>query len=252
MKIIWHGTASVEVAGKEGRILFDPFVPLDGADVPVKIEDYDGFEEIFVTHGHFDHISDLPEIARRNPGCRIHCTETPYQILAKKGIPEENLLLLQYGDVLEVCGFRIRIIHGKHAILPKGSWSRLKYMLTSSVRKNLPHIVRENKVCVENDETVFYLIEAEGKTVALMGSMNLREEVEYPTEADLLILPYNGWEDNFPHAVSTIEQLRPKRVLLDHYDDTFPPVTMPLDLEPLLEKYPELVTAMELGTVEEI
>lgn len=36
MKLIWHGTASVEIAGKGGRLLFDPFVPLPGSDVPVK------------------------------------------------------------------------------------------------------------------------------------------------------------------------------------------------------------------------
>ena len=45
MKLIWHGTASVEIISGQNstpsRILFDPFVPLAGSDVPVKIEDYD-------------------------------------------------------------------------------------------------------------------------------------------------------------------------------------------------------------------
>ena len=66
-------------------------------------------------------------------------------------------------------------------------------------------------------------------------------------ESDLLVLPYNGWEDNYPPAVRIIERLNPKRVVLDHYDDTFPPVTMPLDLSPLLDKYSGLVTTMEPG-----
>ena len=105
---------------------------------------------------------------------------------------------------------------------------------------------------VENDETVFYKIEADEKNICLMGSMNLRDEIHYPVDADLLILPYNGWEDNFPPAVRIIERLKPKRVLLDHYDDTFPPLTMPLDLEPILEKYKGLVRAMQLGEVEEV
>ena len=99
---------------------------------------------------------------------------------------------------------------------------------------------------------MFYQIEADGKTVCLMGSLNIREEVEYPTGCDLLVLPYNGWEDNLPPAVKVIERLQPKRVVLDHYDDSFPPLTMPLDLNPILDRYPGLVTPMELGKVEEV
>ena len=42
MKLIWHGTASVEIISDQNsapsRILFDPFVPLPGSDVPVKIQ----------------------------------------------------------------------------------------------------------------------------------------------------------------------------------------------------------------------
>ena len=112
--------------------------------------------------------------------------------------------------------------------------------------------MKENRVCVENDETVFYLIEADGKKLSLMGSMNLRPDEEYPVGTDLLVLPYNGWDDNFPPAVRTIDRLKPKRVVLDHYDDTFPPVTMPIDLSPILEKYPGAVTAMKLKAEEEV
>ena len=252
MKLIWHGTASVEIVCEKGRILFDPFVPLKGADVPVRIEDYDGFTAIFVTHGHFDHISSLPLIIKRNPKALIYCTQTPYDTLLKKGLNERNLKLIRYNETLEVNGFQIRTLHGRHAVLPKASFSRLMYILKHPARSNIPYIYRENRVCIENDETVFYQIEADGKTVALMGSMNLRDEIEYPTGADLLVLPYNGWADNFPPAVKVIEQLQPKRVVLDHYDDTFPPITIPLDLNPVLNRYGNMVSAMELEKTEEV
>ena len=251
-KIIWHGTASVELISDFGRILFDPFVPLKGSPVPVNIEDFDGFTDVFVTHGHFDHIASLPEIVKRNPQILIHCTKAPYRTLLRKGVDRKNLHLLHYGDKLTVNGFQISVLHGKHAILPKATIKRLIYILKHPAKGNIPFILRENRVCVEDDETVFYKIEANEKTICLMGSMNLRDEIEYPVEADLLILPYNGWEDNFPPAVRVIEQLRPKRVLLDHYDDTFPPLTMPLDLGPILEKYEGKVKEMRMGEVEEV
>lgn len=252
MKLKWHGTASIELICAEGRILFDPFIPLNGSVVPVKIDDYDGFTDIFITHGHFDHIASLPQIIKRNPETLIYCTATPYNTLLKKGLSERNLKMIRYDEVLEINGFRIRTFHGKHATLPKASLDRLWYMLKHHSRGNISYIIRENRVCVENDETVLYQIEADGKTVTLMGSMNLRDDVDYPVDSDLLVLPYNGWADNYPPAVRVIEQLQPKKIVLDHYDDTFPPVTIPLDLRPMINRYGENIKALQIGKQEEV
>ena len=102
-KIIWHGTASVELISDCGRILFDPFVPLKGSPVPVKIDDFDGFTDIFVTHGHFDHITSLTEIVQRNPKTLIHCTKTPYRTLARKGVDRKNLHLRGRALIGRIC-----------------------------------------------------------------------------------------------------------------------------------------------------
>ena len=104
---------------------------------------------------------------------------------------------------------------------------------------------KEHLSCPEKDETVFYQIESGGVTLSLMGSMNLRDEAAYPTDADYLVLPYNGWEDNYPPAVQVLNRLRPKQVLLDHYDDTFPPLTMPLDLSQILKYEKAAVKPLE-------
>lgn len=141
MEIKWHGTASIEMKNQTGRILFDPFVPLKGSAVPVKIEDYDGINDIFITHGHLDHIVSLPMIFQRNSGIRIYCTKVPYRTLMKKGIPESNL-------------------------------------------------------------------------------------------------------------VEIIDYLNPKEILLDHFDDTFPPITEPVDLCPVLQKYQGKIEVMQLNRTE--
>ena len=52
MDLIWYGTASVEAVCGEGKLLFDPFVPLKGSSVKVGIEEYDGFSAVFLTHCH--------------------------------------------------------------------------------------------------------------------------------------------------------------------------------------------------------
>ncbi len=247
MQVIWHGTASVEVRCPSGRILFDPFVPLRGAPYGVRPEDYDGFLDIFVTHGHFDHVSSIPEIARRNGHVRVHCTRAPYGTLRKKGVPAEDLALICPGQTWRTGGFAVSVLPGRHAVLPGASFSRIVSMLRSPFRGNLPHVALEHLLCRENGETVFYHVEAEGKRLSLMGSLNLRDDVAYPRHADALILPYNGWADVFPPAVKAIERLQPRRVLLDHYDDAFPPVTGAVDLSPLLDRYGGMVTPMEPG-----
>ena len=247
MELIWHGTACIEAVGQAGRLLFDPFVPLEGSAVDVRLEDFDGFSDALVTHGHFDHISSIPAISARNPGMQVWCTQTPYRTLKGKGVDEDALHLLDYGVSFELAGFTIRTYHGRHAVLPRASVRRVSYALRSSARRNLPWIIRENSVCHENGETVLYLIEEECRRVAIMGSLNLCDDVDYPSGVDVLVLPYNGWEDNLEPAVRAIERLQPARVLLDHYDDTFPPLTMPLDFEPILRRYPGVVEALELG-----
>ena len=55
-----------------------------------------------------------------------------------------------------------------------------------------------------------------------------------------------GWDDNYSHAVEIIERLKPEKILLDHYDDTFPPLTGPLDLSPILQNYEGRIAPMEL------
>ena len=252
MYLLWHGTASIEMVSEKGRLLFDPFVPVRGSKVPVSIEDFDGLTDVFVTHGHLDHIMSIPEIVRRDPRVIVRCTETPYGTLIKKGVPKGNLVLIRYGDELMVNGFTVRVFHSKHAILPKIGSSRLAYMIRSPLRGNILMLVREHLKCRENDETVLCEVEAEGRTVCVMGSLNLRDDAEYPKNADLLVLPYNGWDDNYPPAVRAIERLKPKRTALDHYDDTFPPLTMPVDLEPILKRYGGNISAMELGKREEV
>ncbi len=247
MELIWHGTASVEIRCESGHILFDPFVPLEGSETKTGIEDFDGCTDIFVTHGHFDHIVNIPKVCERNHDELVYCTKTPHETLKKKGVPEARLRLITYGDTIETEGFTVRAFHGKHAVLPKGAFDRLLYIKNSPYKKNIPFILKENRLCPENDETVFYLVECGGKTVSLMGSLNMREDEAYPTDCDVLVLPYNGWRDNLTPAVKTVERLRPKRILLDHYDSTFPPVTMPVDLSPILKKYAGRIEALRAG-----
>lgn len=237
MDILWHGTASIEIRADGQSLLFDPFVPARGAEFAVPVTEYDGRTNIFITHGHFDHIANIPEIVRRNPGAAVYCSGTPLQTLSAKGVPTHNLRLIRPGQTVSIGAFSVRAYPGLHAVLPALTPKLFARILFTRHIANLPHMLRENRVCVENNETLFYEIAAQGKRVCLMGSLNLRDDTAYPTGCDLLILPYNGWEDCFPPAERVIARLQPRQILLDHYDNAFPPITSPIDRSPILRAH---------------
>lgn len=240
LQLTWYGTAAIALQSDAGRVLFDPFVPLAHSNIPVTIADFDGYSDVFVTHGHIDHIDTLPELVHRNPDLRIHCTDTPYHTLRRRHVPSKNLVRFSYGEVCEVAGLRVTPLHGKHAKLPRVTKRMVHEMLRSPARDNLPHLVWGMLSEPEHDETAAFLVEAEGKRILLLGSLNLRPDTWYPTEPDVLVLPYNGWTDNFPPAKRVLAAIRPKRVLLDHYDNSFPPVSPAPDLWPVLSLSPKV------------
>ena len=89
-----------------------------------------------------------------------------------------------------------------------------------------------------------YHIRAEGKEILLFGSLNLDPETVYPEKVDLLILPYQGSCELEKEAERFIRRLQPKRILLTHFDDAFPPLSRNVDTRPLKkmtdEKYPQI------------
>ena len=267
MKITWLGTASILVEAGGTKLLFDPFVPLHGAKLwtgawhegqktdsfRVRLRDFDEYTHILVTHGHFDHISSIPAIIARNPDSHVYCTRTPRETLRKAGVPEKNLSVIAAGEELHFLGealtqfsgeINVRTWQGRHADLETRNPKLLLQKRNFRVADNLVYILKANRQHPEHGETLFYEIQAEGKRVQLMGSLNLADDVVYPRGADLLILPYSGYADNLPKADSVIRRLAPEKVLLDHFDDPFPPVTTMVDLRGIREKYGDQIAVI--------
>jgi hypothetical protein len=67
-----------------------------------------------------------------------------------------------------------------------------------------------------------------------MGSLNLDDDTAYPIGVDLLILPLQGRSGISKYAMSFVEQLQPKKILLDHFDDTFPPISSAVNTKPFI------------------
>ena len=230
MEIKWFGTASFAMKTENTKIIFDPFVPLLGSKVPIKLNDYLDYEYIFITHGHFDHIGSLKKIYKKNKKIKIYCTETPYKVLNKRGISNDNLIKIKPNDIIELCDFKIRAYQSKHIDYDPNAVMKMVTSLRSyKYLYNVPLIIYKHNVSRENGEILMFDVEVEKQRIAIMGSLNYDENVDYPNGYDLFIMPYQGKKDLLNAALEVINVLKPKCIMLSHFDNTFPPVSKKVD-----------------------
>lgn len=229
MKITWYGTASVGIETKETRLIFDPYFPMSGSNVPTSTEEFDDYRNIFITHGHLDHLSCVPELVRMNEA-HVWCSETPAQTLLKKGLRDSDITLIYPGDTFQICDAFVTVFRGKH-IVRDLKITRRTLFNTRVIKfgRNAVQLAKENLEYPENNETVGFLVESDGKSVFILGSLGLDYTEVYPTDVDILVMPYQGATNLAMPAMNVVRTIRPNQVMLDHFDDTFPPVSNTID-----------------------
>jgi len=233
MRLKWYGTATILLEQDGTQLLFDPFLSLNADTFKPPIDELSEADNILVTHGHLDHIVDIPAILNHGDGnAKVYCTASPRETLISKGVEESDIQTIAPADVLFIGPFEVNVLKGKHIVFDNRliiktffsprvlrNWSNFRYML------------KENKNCAEAGETVIYDIRVGDERILLLGSLNLDENTEYPKSADLLILPLQGRSDVRKYAMQIISRLQPKKVLLDHFDDSFPPISSAVKTE---------------------
>lgn len=244
MKITWYGTASLLIENEKDKILIDPFLPLRGAQNHPSLLDYRQTDSILITHGHIDHLGSIPKILR-DTDITVYCSQTPAATLEKKDVDCDMIAIIRPGDVLRFGTITVVPLPGKH-IRFDTELIRHTFLNFRILRyfPNFIYLLLKNGTYTEKNETLAFQIKAGGKMILVLGSLNLDENVEYPKHADMLVLPYQGATDLVTAALSVIEKIQPRTVLLDHFDDAFPPISDQIDTKPLkkalAEHYPDL------------
>ena len=255
MEVTWYGTASIRIDIQKLSLLFDPFVPLPGADYTLPVAGFLPAPYIFITHGHLDHLRSIPQLVGCGAG-EVFATATPCATLMGQGVPRESVHRIEPGgevrfSAAEGClldsgtagppeaggdTVTVRAVQGRHirfdvplVLATLASPRIVRYA------DNVATIRRDNKVFLENHETVVYEASYGGLRVTLMGSLALADDGPYTPNPDLLVLPYQGHSRLELVALPIIERLMPRAVLLDHFDDPFPPVSHEIDTAPLVE-----------------
>lgn len=235
MKITWMTTASVILESEGARAVFDPFFPIPFTDKKItdtpfeSSEAYKNADAVFLTHGHFDHILFVPRLYK-DTDIPVYATKTPARTLVREGMAEGQIKVISPGDVLNTGPFRIKIYRGRHCVFDAGIIA--KTVFSARMLKNITRMLEIRKISSlypENGETVYYDIECDGKRTGVLGSLNFCDDVVYPAEADMLVLPFQGRSDIEKYALNVTDRFRPKAVFLDHFDDSFPPMSSEVD-----------------------
>jgi L-ascorbate metabolism protein UlaG (beta-lactamase superfamily) len=70
-------------------------------------------DSVLVTHAHFDHLMDVPDVVR-NTGATAHGSLNSCRLLSACGVPDEQIREIKAGDVLELGDLRVEAFEVKH------------------------------------------------------------------------------------------------------------------------------------------
>jgi L-ascorbate metabolism protein UlaG (beta-lactamase superfamily) len=216
LQITWLGHGSFQLALSSGEtLLIDPW--LDNPKYPkgFAIARVDG---ILVTHGHFDHISSVRDLAGKfsPPVVGIHEIAT---WLESKGI--KNTIGMNKGGTCRVSKFQATMTHAIHS---------------SSI------VDDDGKMIYAGEAAGYVITLPDGRTIyfagdtAVFGDMRLIAELYRP---ELAFLPIGDlYTMNPKEAAMACRMIRPKKVIPMHFG-TFPPlVGTPEELAGLIKDLP--------------
>jgi len=141
---------------------------------------------ILVTHGHFDHLADVPYIAKKT-GARVIGNETTITILRAFEIPEDQLYAVRGGEDYQFDGFSVRVVPSLHSALGEKHYYDSRHWDGESELKAPLRIDQ----FIEGRSLAF-LARFEGHTVLAMGSMNFIEREFEGLNPDVLLPGING------------------------------------------------------------
>ncbi len=232
VSVRWLGTAGFEIRHGDATLLIDPYLtraPLARCALSTLAPDISAItrhvsraDAILVGHTHFDHVLDVPAIARLTRGI-VFGSRSAARLCAVDGVPPAQIRdvegLLRSGTYVETVGpFELRFFPSAHSKLILG--------------RRVPwegEIVDCDEVPVRMGGyrcgAVFGAeIRVAGRSIFHLGSAELVESSLPPREVDLLLFCAAGWQSTPRVVTRALSRLSPRAVLLSHWDDFFKPI----------------------------
>ena len=206
LELTYLGTAGWKITDGDLTVLIDPYIsrvklgtgpgisPEDTRATVLRsdyfVSDTVGIDSlitkadfILVHHAHFDHLSDVPYIARKT-GAKVVGTETTCNILRGYGIPDDQLYPVKGGEDYQFKDFSVRVIPSIHSALNN------KHYLDSRTYTEVPETPLRVSEFIEGGSLMF-LVRFSGHEVLTMGSMNFVERELEGLAPDILLAGVN-------------------------------------------------------------
>jgi L-ascorbate metabolism protein UlaG (beta-lactamase superfamily) len=172
-------------------------------------------DAVLVTHAHFDHLLDVPEIMKRT-NARLVAGTTAANLTISCGLDRGRCLIVEPGFTRVIGPWQIHVLPAAHDRI--FGWVPFRGTITQ------PGTCPEKASDWRLGEPMALLMEANGKRIYVDSGGTLK--VLPPSQVgpvDLAILGV-ALPDSRKRLRATIERLRPKYVLPSHQDDFFSPV----------------------------
>jgi L-ascorbate metabolism protein UlaG (beta-lactamase superfamily) len=251
--ITWYGTAGFRIETGGRVFLVDPYLSRNAEALPALPFGPEGVtegDEIFLSHGHFDHMADVPQIARQT-GATVYCSAEAAEALRRQGVADAQLVLARDGDGFDLGVYRAQCFHSAHVRfdLP---------LVVRTLLRALPSVLAKPRLLSSSRDwpagqvlSWRFTLTAENDRVAHhFGSAGCTEEeldrlarLEPP---DVLMFPLQGHSRICRIATHVVEQLKPRLVIPHHHDDFYPPFSQQVDIAPFLEAVGRLSPPVEV------
>ncbi|GMV38912.1 MAG: hypothetical protein AMXMBFR64_06280 [Myxococcales bacterium] len=232
----WLGTAGYELRCGDHVILIDPYVTRVGlwgfltgpirSDEALASRVVPVADAILVGHSHFDHVLDVPAIARAT-GARVIGSSSTANLMRSAGLPEAQITPCSGGEELEVGPFRVRVVPSEHSRFALGG--RVPYAGEIPCSCDLPMRGKDYKC----GQVLSYSIRVGGVTLYHAGSANLLDDAIQDRDVDLLLVCISGRQATERFVPRLLSRVQPRRVMPMHYDDFFRPLDRDMKLLPM-------------------
>jgi L-ascorbate metabolism protein UlaG (beta-lactamase superfamily) len=218
VQLKWLGTAGWEIRFGRTIILIDPFLTRREAsrsaewqtDEEAVLKVISGADYIFAGHSHADHIADIPFIAKRF-GSKVVGSRTTTNIAQTAGVDRAQLTTVRAGEKLDYRDFSVQIVESQHGVLNRSG--RRRQSRSDEVLKPWSGPIMGNAF-VEGGSYLYYFTVGRHR-VLHQSTGNFIEENLKGLQPDVAILAENGNYD----WTEAIKILRPKTVIVQHYDN---------------------------------
>ncbi len=270
LRVRWLGVAGFSIRDGDAVLLHDPYLSRPGLlrvlftryqpDPAVlepllseesRVPELAAARWVLIGHSHFDHLGDAPWIAARS-GAVLAGSETTLHLARAYGLDPSRARRLDPGDRWSAGPFEIRVIESRHARVLFG-----RVPLEGSLQETPEAPLHAASFPLGDARGYLVIHRPSGLRVFLLSSAAVYppalDALGAEPRIDLLLAPTQGRDPDYARLL--VQQLRPRRVVLHHFDDFFraldaPDAAVPRDPEDLAACGDEFLSAASEHGVE--